>query len=243
MRALSEDGLLGGRVVLAQPAEGYRIAIDPVVLAAAVRAAAGDKILELGSGVGAAALCLAARVADCTVTGVERDPELVSLMNENAVRNGVADRVTAHCGDVRAPLNEFAPGSWDHVMANPPFLAGGHATPPRDLRKLAATQEQGASLADWIASARRMLKRRGWLTLIHRADRFDALCAELRPGFGAITLAPLWPLAGRPAKRIIVRARKGVASPASVAPGLILHDPGGDFTPEAEAVLRDAAAL
>ena len=37
----TEDALLGGRVVLRQPAAGYRAAIDPVLLAAAVPARGG----------------------------------------------------------------------------------------------------------------------------------------------------------------------------------------------------------
>ena len=37
---VTDDSLLGGRVALRQPAEGYRVAIDPVLLAAAVPAAA-----------------------------------------------------------------------------------------------------------------------------------------------------------------------------------------------------------
>ena len=59
------DSLLGGQVALWQPADGYRVAIDTVLLAAAVRVGPGARVLELGSGVGAASLCVANRVADC----------------------------------------------------------------------------------------------------------------------------------------------------------------------------------
>ncbi|MEL6264223.1 MAG: methyltransferase, partial [Pseudomonadota bacterium] len=59
---MTHDRLLGGRVGLTQPRQGYRAATDPVLLAAAVPAAAGETVLELGIGAGAAVLCLAARV-------------------------------------------------------------------------------------------------------------------------------------------------------------------------------------
>jgi tRNA1(Val) A37 N6-methylase TrmN6 len=68
----SEDMLLGGRVRLRQPVAGYRVAIDPVFLAAAVPAVPGDRALDVGCGTGAAAICLAVRVPDCRVTGIER---------------------------------------------------------------------------------------------------------------------------------------------------------------------------
>ena len=69
--ALTEDALLGGRVRLLQPPRGYRVAVDAVLLAAAVDAAAGERVLDLGAGVGAVGLCLAARVPGCTIIGIE----------------------------------------------------------------------------------------------------------------------------------------------------------------------------
>src|SRR5580692_7243816 len=91
--ATSDDALLGGRVHLHQPAQGYRVAIDPVLLAAAVPAAEGDRVLDIGCGVGAASLCLAARVPGCRIVGLELQPALAQLAAENAARNAVADRV------------------------------------------------------------------------------------------------------------------------------------------------------
>ena len=77
--ATTRDAFLGGRVVLRQPRDGYRAATDPVFLAAACPAKSGDHVLELGCGVGAAALCLAARVAGLQILGVERQADLPHL--------------------------------------------------------------------------------------------------------------------------------------------------------------------
>ena len=57
-----EDRLLGGRVRLIQPLSGYRAATDPVLLAAAVAARPGERVLDLGCGDGASSFCLAERV-------------------------------------------------------------------------------------------------------------------------------------------------------------------------------------
>ena len=53
-KGLSQDRLLGGRVQLAQPLGGYRVAVDPVLLAAAIPAEAGETIADMGAGSGAA---------------------------------------------------------------------------------------------------------------------------------------------------------------------------------------------
>src|SRR5215510_9229577 len=91
--ATTLDTVLGGRVMLNQPALGYRVAIDPILLAAACPAEPGETIADLGCGVGTAALCLARRVADVRCVGVDLQPELADLANRNAEENGLADRV------------------------------------------------------------------------------------------------------------------------------------------------------
>jgi tRNA1(Val) A37 N6-methylase TrmN6 len=88
-----------------------------------------------------------------------------------------------------------------------------------------------------------MVRAKGSLTFIHRADRLDSLLALLAGKAGEITLYPLWPGGGKPAKRVIIRARKQIASPTSLLAGMILHEDDGRFTAAADAVLRGAAGL
>lgn len=238
----TEDTLLGGRVVLRQPATGYRAAIDPILLAAAVPAKAGAHVLELGCGAGAAALALAARLPEMRVTGLERDPDMAQLCQANIDANGMGRRVTVLAGDLLAPPPELAAGGFDHVMANPPYLDPARADLSPDRGRRAANAEGAATLTDWVAAALAAVKRKGWITLIHRADRLDALIAAFAGRAGGITILPLWPKAGASAKRVILRARKGVQSPSVVLSGLVLHENSG-YTAAAEAILRDAAPL
>ena len=240
---VSEDALLGGRVRLRQPETGYRAAVDPVLLAAAVPAVAGDTVLDVGCGAGAASLCLAARVEGARVTGIDSQRELVRLANDNALLNNYAGRVGAMSGDLLRPPPRLEPGTFAHVMANPPHLARGQATPPPDPAKAAAHIEGEADLGAWVRFALAMVRAKGTVTFIHRAERLDALLVHLATRAGEIVLFPLWPGGDKPARRVIVRARKGVATPLRLLPGLVLHDEAGTFTAAAEAVLRHAAPL
>lgn len=246
--AVTEDRLLGGRLRLRQPAAGYRVAVDPVLLAAAVPAQAGDRVADLGCGVGTVGLCLLARVPEARVVGLELQAPLVALAGENARINGVADRFSVFQGDVLALPPALAPGSFDQVCCNPPYLAAGSATAPDDAIESAAVSERDARLSDWIAAAIALLRPKGALTLIHRADRLDAVLAGLHRRAGEIVVYPVWPRSptgadAKGAKRVLVQARKGIRTPTRLAPGLVLHQADGSFTADADAVLRDGQAL
>jgi len=240
---VSDDSLLGGRVALRQPRNGYRAAIDPIFLAAAVPAGPGDLVLDIGAGVGAAALCLARREPGCSVRGIELQRDLVRLAAENVAANGLIGRVEIMIGDLLHPPPRLAPGAFAHVMANPPYLPEGAATPPPESGKAQAHVEGEAALADWVRFALAMVRPKGSITFVHRADRLPALLAAMSGRAGDVAVFPLWPGVGKPASRVIVQARRGVATPMRLLPGLVLHEAGGRYTAAADAVLREGAGL
>ncbi|NHX27288.1 methyltransferase domain-containing protein, partial [Escherichia coli] len=111
---LTCDQFLGGRLSVWQPCDGYRAGVDPVLLAAAVPASAGQRVLELGCGVGVASLCLGARVPDLTITGVELQPDYAELARRNAEENGVQMAVVE--SDLRSLPADLRSVSFDHVV-------------------------------------------------------------------------------------------------------------------------------
>ncbi len=239
----TEDALLGGRIRLLQPRDGYRAAIDPVFLAAAVAAKPGERILDLGSGVGTAALCLLSRIPEVEITGLEIQSDLVELSRQNAAVNGLAARFEALQGDILSLPASLTPESFDHVICNPPYLASGAARPSPNPARTTANHEGDAELSDWIEAAVGLVHRKGSITFIHRADRIDTLIHGLTVPTGGLRIFPLWPKAGKAAKRVLLQSRKAVASPTVMASGLVLHEKDGQFTEAADAILRRGAAL
>ena len=242
--AVTEDRLLGGRVRLLQPREGYRAATDPVLLAAAVPARAGERVLDLGCGVGAAAFCLAARVPGAVLAGLELQAGYLALAARNAALNGV--EIALHEGDVAAMPAALKAQSFDHAMMNPPYHAEADLPSPVPGRDIA---HRGGAMAVWVAAGLARLRPGGRLTAIQRAERLPELLAALDGPAGEITVKPLAARAGRDAKRVIVTARKGSRGPFRLAAPLVMHDGPAhladrdDFTAEARAILRDGAAL
>ena len=241
---LTDDRLLGGRLRFSQPARGYRVAIDPVLLAAAVTPMPYQRVLDAGAGTAAASLCLAARVPECRVLGLELQRDLHRIASHNVSRNQFDRRVEMIQGDLQRPPPRLSAASFDHVMSNPPYLAAEETQPSPHRERALAHAETTMDLAGWLAACLRMLKPEGYLTLIHRADRLDALLAGLLGRAGDVVVFPLWPAAGgRAAKRVLIQARKGARGPLRLVPGLVLHDRDGNYSAAAEAVLRDGGAL
>jgi len=208
------------------------------MLAAAVPAQSRDEVLELGSGAGTASLCLAERLCNLSVVGVEVDPALAALANENAAANRCGDRVKFVEADIFALPTELK-RDFAHVFCNPPFHDEQGEVSPEPSRDR-ALRDVG-QFADWIETGLKRTISGGAFTVIIRADRLGEVLAQM-PDRG-VTIFPLWPHAGKPAKRVILQARKGSRAASTLSPGLVLHNADGTYTAEADAILRDGASL
>ncbi|MDE1901551.1 MAG: methyltransferase [Alphaproteobacteria bacterium] len=236
------DGLLNRRVALEQPRSGYRVAVDTVFLAAATPALPGDRLLDMGCGVGGAMLALACRVPGITGIGIDIQPALIDLCRRNIARNDFAAGLSAQIADAANLPTGFA-GAFDHVIANPPYHDEASHDAPSDIVKKTANTEKSGDLALWISSAATALKPGGIVTLIHRADRRTDILAVLAHSFGDVEILPLLTKPDTPAKRIILCARKGGPSAVRENKGVTLHAADGRYTAEADSVLRDAMPL
>lgn len=248
--ATTTDVFLGGKLEIEQPAKGFRAGLDAVLLAAAVEAEAGRKarVLDAGAGVGTAGLCLAARLPAVRVTMVEIAPQLCALARQNVERNGLGARVDVIEADLTAAAREveahgLAPDTFEHVMANPPYLEDGRHRLPADPVAAGAFGMAAEGLERWARFLARMAVPGGSLTMIHRADALATVLDALDGRFGELRILPLHPRVGEPAHRILVTGRKASRAPLRLLPGLVLHGEGHAFTPEVAAILRDGAAL
>jgi tRNA1(Val) A37 N6-methylase TrmN6 len=216
------------------------------LLAAATPARPGDRVADLGAGIGVAGLSVARRVGGIDLVLVEIDPTLSDLARGNAAANQIAAEVVVL--DVEASAAAFAacglaPDSVDVVLMNPPFNdPARHRRSPDDARGLAHVATE-TTLANWIHAARRILKSRGVLTLIWRADGLAEVLSALDHGFGSLEILPVHGDVRSSANRILVRAIKGGRAPTQIHPALMLNDESGVPNKRVQEVLAGKATL
>ena len=247
--APTDDAFLGGALHILQPAAGYRAGLDAVMLAAAVTvegARSARPRCRRRRRHGGAVPRVAHRLGRITL--FEREPALAHLARENAQRNCLAERVSVIEGDIglsadTAKALGLEPECFDHVIANPPFHDADGGTPSTNTLKACAHAMPDDGLEYWARFMARMVVPGGAVTVIHKAEALPRLLAAFDGRFGALQILPLRPRTSTPAHRVILAGRKGSRAPLRLLPGFVLHGDDEAFTPQAQAILREGAAL
>ena len=237
--------VLGKAVRLLQPEGGFRTSLDAILLAASCPALPGERVLDLGCGVGGVSFCVAQRIPGLFVRGIDIQADYLDLARKNIDLNKNTGRCEFIDVDVRDYRIDQPDQRFDHILCNPPFLEAGTYQPSPDQIRAAALghTHQEITLGDWIDCAFYNLQSGGSLAMIHRADQTDKIIQALGRRFGQIEIFPLWPHRDEAAKRVIIRARKDRRSPAILHAGLVLHKEDGSYTEKADRVLRAGVAL
>lgn len=247
-QTVTRDAFLGGRLTVSQPRAGFRAGLDSVLLGSAVSPGAA-RLLDLGAGVGTAAMvALRLELAESALL-FEREPAYAALARDNLAGNGLSERATVSEGDILAPAAArraagLVDNGFDAVIANPPFFDAGRGTRARGAERAGARHMAEGDIAHWLRAAAAAARAGGELIVIYPAQGLGALLIAFAERFGAITILPLLPRPGEPAMRVLVRGIKGSRAPLTLLAGRALHGAGGSvFAPEFDAILRGMARL
>ncbi len=239
MNGITEDTVYGGKVTLFQPERGFRAGTDSLMLAASSTLRAGAHALEIGCGCGGAILPAAWRNPDARFTGLEVDPEMTALAKRGAMANGVAMHVRIETGEASAWVRERE-NMFDLVFSNPPYFQPGTIKPT-------GTEKETAYITplttdEWVKAMLHAAKPKAPVILIHRAAELATLLSALDRRAGEIAVLPIYSKPDEPAKRILVRARKGLRrGETRLLDPVWQYRKDGDITPFLESVRRGEA--
>lgn len=239
---ISQNDYLRGEVRILQPQNGYRAGLDAVLLGASANPSKGERVLDVGCGVGTVMLCSHYHYPAAYYVGVEIQHNLTQLAARNIETNKVAEFCAVIKADIRSGAEELMPQSFDWVVTNPPYFKERNSTKsPYSTKALSHIEE--VELGEWLRFCLKMLKPRGKFTMIYPMERMDEVLHFLYGKVGEIKIYPLYPKRGQPAKRFILQARKQIQTGLSLYPGLILHKNDGQYTPLAKAILEGEERL
>ena len=216
------EQLWPGGPVLKQAAHA-RLGTDCVLLADFVRAGAAGRGIELGCASGAAMLLLLARTQKLHMTGIELVAEAAALARENMAANGYASRSAVVTGDLRRCRELFPAGSFDLVVANPPYYPLGSGALPADPARAGARAEISCSLDEICAAAAWLLPTGGAACLVHKPERLSELFVSLTVhGLEPKRLRPVCRRADSAPSLVLVEARRGGKPGLRIEPPLPL---------------------
>ncbi len=173
------EEVLFGRIRMTIPDAQFRVSTDSMVLADFCRDA-GGRGLDLGCGCGTLGLLLLGSGAAGSVCGIEIQPEAARQAEENAWRNGLADRFSVVCGDLRQAHAQIPAGSFDFAVSNPPYYPPGSGRLRKEDSLSLARSELCCPLDALCAAAARALRWGGRLYLVHKPERLADLMVFLR---------------------------------------------------------------
>lgn len=227
------DDILYGFLKMLQPSEGPRINMDTVLLAGYARPRTGERVMELGCAHGGITLILAKRFHHVIFEGLDLQPSLIQLARENALRNGLNDRVGFTCGDLRNIRKLYSHQSFDALVVNPPYEDPGFGVSSRYAVNRSARQGETCTLEDVCLAARFLLKNGGRLYMVMRALRLaDTLALLKKHRLEPRRLRMVHPLPGKNASVFLTEARRSGGAALTVEPPLFIDDGRGNFTPE-----------
>lgn len=222
------DHLLDQQVTLIQPQTGYRVAIDPVLLAAAIPAPPRKNgfMLDLGAGVGAVGLCALYHHPHAQLTMVEKMPELCALAAKNIIVNHRQDHANIIEADITQPAikQQLTAGYYSNIMLNPPFFKESQATPSQNIRKAAAHIMPDNDFIAWLDLAHACCKHKGVISMILPPNRARLALNYFYKLPCTQTILPIHPFADKPANRIILHIKKTGTEDFTLLSPLILHD-------------------
>src|SRR5258708_247922 len=237
----TRDSILDGSITLIQPKHGYRFSIEAILLARFAHANARDRVLELGAGCGVVSIMIASLYRPREVVAVEIQPPLADMITRSAAINSLKS-VHAINADLRQKkIAGVEPASFDLVVANPPYRAAATGRENPDHGRRVARGESTATLADFVAPARRYARNRGRAAFVFTARRSAELISVMRSN----QLEPkrirfVHPQLAMPASVILVEARVGAGIEVAIEPPLLLYERPGIYTAEAQELLSSS---
>lgn len=217
----------------------FKLGTDSAMLAAFPALRRGERVCDLGCGVGTLPLLLLARCGELSVDGVELQGSALALCARSLALNGLEDRVRLHEADLRRLEGVLPAGAYDLVISNPPYFAAGSGYAAAGEAAGRARDERDCTVEEVCTAASRLTRWGGRFAAVFRPERLvDLLCAMRGSGLEPKRLRFVCHRADSPPSSVLVESRRGGKPGLALEPPLVLCDADGAERPETRKIYR-----
>ncbi len=163
---------LAGEWRIHQLVGGHRFSADDLFTAwvAAETAPHALTLCDIGAGIGSVGLMTLWRMRpEATLVALEAQEVSHSLMKRTVADNGLEGRVTCRLGDLREPASFDGLGTFDLVTGSPPYIPVGRGVMSPHPQRAACRMELRGTIADYAATAARLLRPGGYFVVCFAA--------------------------------------------------------------------------
>ncbi len=233
------DELSGYDLRIIQPRHGYRFSVDPLLLADFAGVRQGERCADLGTGCGVIALLLARMAEGASVTAVEFQQVMAGIAQRNVRLNGLAERVEVVEEDIVSLKAHFPVDSFDLVVSNPPYRRPGTGKVSPRRGRDEARHETSATLSDFMAAAKYLVKPSGRICLIYHTCRLAELMAQAAvQKLAPLRLRMVHGNTRMDARMFMIELAKGRTGELKVEPPLFVRGEEGGYSEEKLKIYR-----
>ena len=175
------DDLQINNLKIIQDKNGFCFGIDSVILSEfANDIKSKSKVIDLGTGTGIISFLLLAKYNINKIIGIEVQPDVADMAKRSIELNNLNEKFELINCDVKNILSYMERDSVDVVVSNPPYKKINTGGKNENEKKLISRHEILADIFDFIEAAKKVLKDKGALYMVHRPERLSDIIYGLR---------------------------------------------------------------
>lgn len=204
--------------------DDHKFGTDAVLLADFASPKSGERMCEFGCGCGIITMLCCQKQADLSVNAVDIQSEAVHLARLSADKNGITDRVSVECADLRDFSAEHK-AQFDLVVMNPPYKKAGAGLVSGNKARDIARFETCGTIDEIAFAAAEVLRYQGRFCICHRPERLgDAIKAMYSAGLTPKKLRTVSQNKNSRISLVLLEARNGGGDGMTVCPPLFIED-------------------
>ena len=164
-----------------QNKNGFCFGIDSVLISDfAKRIKKGSKVLDLGTGTGIISILLSKKQENLKIYGIEIQEDVAEMAERSIKLNGLENDIKIVNDNLKNLNNYFEVNSVDAIVTNPPYKKNNTGLKSDDYKNLVSRHEIECTLEDIIVISKKLLKDKGEMYMINRAERLVDIVSSMR---------------------------------------------------------------